>query len=146
MKYIWISAFCLVLASCAQKSGITHMDALKQEVLDAEQRFALMAADSGIEAAFIRFAAPEAVMKRGNRLVSGRDSIIAYMEKERQPGVKLTWDADFVDVSESGDLAYTFGRYIYTFPDSSGAIKQQEGIFHTVWKRQPDRKWKFVWD
>ena len=22
----------------------------------------------------------------------------------------------------------------------------EEGVFHTVWKRQPDGSWKFVWD
>lgn len=122
------------------------MQALKQEIEDTELAFSRLAMDSGIEKAFKSYAAPDAVMKRENRLISGYDSIVVYLDKNRQAGAELSWTPEFISVSESGDLAYTYGRYIYTFPDSSGVIQKQEGFFHTVWKRQPDGKWKFVWD
>jgi ketosteroid isomerase-like protein len=122
------------------------MQKLKQEIEDTEIAFARMAIDSGIETAFKAYAAPDAVMKRGNKLVSGYDSIVAYLDKTKQAGAELNWSPDFISVSRSGDLAYTYGQFIYTFPDSAGVIQKQEGFFHTVWKRQPDGKWKFVWD
>jgi ketosteroid isomerase-like protein len=49
-------------------------------------------------------------------------------------------------VSACGDLGYTWGSYTFTATDSLGATHRSEGIFHTVWKRQPDGSWKFVWD
>lgn len=60
--------------------------------------------------------------------------------------MSLQWDADFVDVSKSGELAYTYGKYTFTAIDSTGKTIDDKGIFHTVWKKQKDGKWKFVWD
>ena len=122
------------------------MQVLKQEIEDTELAFARMAIDSGTENAFRAYAAPDAVIKRGNKLVSGYDSIVVYPDKTKQEGAQLNWSPDFISVSRSGDLAYTYGEFIYTFPDSTGVIHKQEGFFHTVWKRQPDGKWKFVGD
>ncbi|MBK6967446.1 MAG: nuclear transport factor 2 family protein [Bacteroidales bacterium] len=136
----------LFLVACSGSNSGRDMQALKQEIEDTELAFSRMAVDSGIEAAFRAYAAPDAVMKRGNRLISGYDSVVDYLDKNRQKGAELSWTPDFISVSQSGDLAYTYGGYVYTFPDSSGVIHKQEGFFHTVWKRQPDGKWKFVWD
>ncbi|MHC1776737.1 MAG: DUF4440 domain-containing protein [Lentimicrobium sp.] len=134
------------LTSCSPGDTGRDMQALKQEIEDTELAFSRLAMDSGIELAFKSYAAPDAVMKRGNQLISGYDSIVVFLDKNRQPGAELSWTPEFISVSESGDLAYTYGGYIYTFPDSSGVIQKQEGFFHTVWKRQTDGKWKFVWD
>lgn len=122
------------------------MNMLREEVKSVELDFARMAADSGIEAAFLYFAAPGAVLKRGNNLLIGFDSIAAYLKESTQPGESLSWSPDFIDVSLSGDMAYSYGKFVYSFLDSSGVIQKQQGYFHTVWKRQPDGKLKFVWD
>lgn len=146
MKKSFKLLFCLLMFSCDPASSSDDKAKLVKEVIDVEHDFAQMAADSGIENAFINYAAPDAVLQRGNRLVAGYDSIVAYMKGQSQAGVKLTWEPDFADVSASGDLAYTYGKYRVTFPDTAGNIQTKEGIFHTVWKLQPDGNWKFVWD
>ena len=51
-----------------------------------------------------------------------------------------------MDVSESGDLAYTYGKYTFSAFDSNAKKIEAKGIFHTVWKRQEDGSWKFVYD
>jgi len=43
-------------------------------------------------------------------------------------------------------MAYTYGKYTMTIIDSAGESKVSNGIFHTVWKKQKDGSWKFVWD
>ena len=88
------------------------------------------------------------VLLRNNSLIIGIDSLReSYKNKESEIGkVSLTWKPDFVDVAISGDLGYTYGKYVYTTTDSIGTKNVLEGIFHTVWKRQPDGTWKFVWD
>ena len=58
----------------------------------------------------------------------------------------LSWKPDFIDVSDSGDMAYTYGKALYTYTDSLGVTKEYPALFHTVWKRQEDGSWKFVWD
>ncbi|MBK6345642.1 MAG: nuclear transport factor 2 family protein [Bacteroidales bacterium] len=146
MKIKRLFAIALILVSCTRNQVAPDPEAVKQEVIAAEQAFAKMAADSGIAGAFRAFAAPDAVMRRGNSLVSGRDSVAAYISASYRAGETLEWAPDFVDVAASGDLAYTYGKYTFSSPDSTGMIKKQVGYFHTVWKRQPDGNWKFVWD
>ncbi|MFC2138829.1 YybH family protein, partial [Bacteroidota bacterium] len=60
--------------------------------------------------------------------------------------VKLEWKPDYIDVSTSGDLGYTFGKFTFSAKDTTGKLIESEGIFHTVWKRQEDGSWKYVWD
>ncbi|MEI9943504.1 MAG: DUF4440 domain-containing protein [Chitinophagaceae bacterium] len=58
----------------------------------------------------------------------------------------MTWTPDFIEVSENGDLGYTFGKYTWSTKDSAGQAQEYKGVFHTVWKKQEDGQWKYVWD
>lgn len=43
-------------------------------------------------------------------------------------------------------MAFTYGDYVFTSLDTLGNKKENKGILHTVWRRQNDGSWKFVWD
>lgn len=118
----------------------------KDEVLKTEKEFEACVRNEGIAVAFPKFADENAVMNRNEKLLKGRNAIKEHYENKKSENIKLIWDAEFVDVSESGDLAYTYGNYTYTIIDSVGKAAEYKGIFHTVWKKQPDGTWKFVWD
>jgi ketosteroid isomerase-like protein len=120
----------------------------KKEIIETELAFAQMAQKEGISKAFLTYAAEDAVLMRNNSLIIGMESIRESFNNQKTElgSVSLTWKPDFVDVASSGDLGYTYGKYVYTVIDSTGNEKTDTGIFHTVWKRQPDGKWKFVWD
>jgi ketosteroid isomerase-like protein len=133
------------LLSC--QTDQKQMEIWKKEITDTEQAFAEMAKKEGIPKAFITFAAEDAVLLRNNNLIKGKNGLKASLEKRFASGnASLTWAPDFVDVSSAGDLGYTYGKYIYSSTDSLGNTQSSEGIFHTVWRRQPDGTWKFVWD
>lgn len=83
---------------------------------------------------------------RNDQLVIGKEAIRARFEKLGPQAGTLSWSPDFVDVSASGDLGYTYGKYGFTFADSNGVEQKSEGVFHSVWKRQVDGAWKYVWD
>jgi len=117
-----------------------------QEIRDAEAGFCQQAKDQGIQEAFLAFAADEAVLNRGGQLIKGKTAIAGFFEAQGTPNYQLTWSPDFVDVAESGDLAYSYGKYLLTATDKDGKEIQSEGIFHTVWKRQSDGNWKYVYD
>lgn len=135
----------LILPSCTQEKG--NIATWKKEIIDTEQAFAAMAKMDGVPKAFITFAADDAVLLRNNVLIRGKEAIkISYDKRFSSENTSLTWAPDFVDVSSSGDLGYTYGKYVYTSTDSLGNSTSSEGIFHTVWKRQSDGTWKFVWD
>jgi ketosteroid isomerase-like protein len=116
----------------------------KQEIIDTEKSFAKMAKEKGIHHAFVAFAAEDAVMMRNNNLITGRIKIDKYLEKQSSKG--LEWAPEFADVSASGDLGYTYGNYTFSDIDKDGNKTEHKGIFHTVWKRQEDGNWRFVWD
>lgn len=143
MKYPAI-IFCIGLLSCSTNSDLKEQS--KKEIHAAELAFAQMARDVSIAEAFIAFADQSATIERNNKLISGIDSIKAHFSSPTPPGTTLEWTPDFVDASFSGDLGYTYGKFVYTRLDSAGNSEKIEGIFHTVWKKQEDGSWKYVWD
>ncbi|MEZ4811277.1 MAG: nuclear transport factor 2 family protein [Allomuricauda sp.] len=131
-----------MLLGCQQQ--VSSIEQWKEEIRNAENSFAQMTKEEGIHDAFLAFADEKAVLLRGDKLIIGKDSIDAYLEN--QVSKSLVWAPDFVDVSLSGDLGYTYGKYTFSYLDENGKERKNEGFFHTVWKRQPDGAWKFVWD
>lgn len=106
-----------------------------------------MAADSGIANAFYEFADNNAVIKRQNdSLIFGKENIKNYYSKAITSNTSVNWTADSIYVSDDGSMAWTFGNYVWKVLPDSGEVKEYKGIFHTVWKRQSDKSWKYVWD
>ncbi len=118
----------------------------KLEIIQTETAFESMAKEKGLSAAFSFYADTAATLSRGSYVIHGKDSIRIFYHARRYNGVKLRWKPDFVEVSKSADLGYTYGKFIYTYRDSIGKENSSGGIFHTVWKKQPDGNWRFVWD
>ncbi len=134
------------LLNCNYLKSNTKMDRWKNEILQTEKEFCRMAKKSGIAEAFAFFADDDAVILRNNRLIRGKGSIAEIYRESNLENALLEWKPDFVYVSESGDLAYTYGKYQMSLTDINGHEKTSEGIFHTVWKRQDNGSWRFVWD
>lgn len=121
-------------------------DKNRSEVIQTEKAFEKLASEKGIAYAFSFYADKDAVINRNDSLIKGKKAISDFYNSRKQQNVTLKWSPDFTELSESNDLAYTFGKYTYTITDSTGNIKVYKGIFHTVWKRQTDGSWKYVWD
>lgn len=134
------------ILSCVSSSNKENIEKWKTEVVEVEKNFNDMAQQEGIVKAFATYAAKDGVIKRNGKLILGQEAIVTWYQNDSKPNETLTWKPDYVDVSNSGDLAYTYGSYIFTTIDSTGTRKEKTGSFHTVWKRQDDGSWKFVWD
>ena len=150
MKKILLSSLFLIAAlstlnSCKSTSSLT-MEKAKQEIIAAEKAFAELTQKEGVAAAFLAFADENAVLNRNEKLVKGKSEMKMHFEKQTTKIISLVWAPDFVEVSASGDLGYTYGEYQITYLNKEGKEVQDKGIFHTVWKRQKDGSWKFVWD
>jgi len=138
----------LILCSCRVDIENNAAEKWKNEIIKTERNFANMAGEEGIAKAFMTYAAEDAVVMRNNVLVIGKKNLAKHFEKQSSgpKDEKLSWKPDFVDVSASGDLAYTYGHFTYAYTDSTGTKIESSGVFHTVWKRQADGSWRFVWD
>lgn len=128
------------------ETQVKSMEELKNEIIEVEKRFAGMAAEKGVGPAFLHFADDDAVIMRNNRVYRGKDKIGKYFASSELTDIQLKWKPDFVEVSSSGDLAYTYGKFTFSAKDKAGKMLKSTGIFHTVWKRQSDGSWKYVWD
>lgn len=118
-----------------------------EEIQIAEKDFQKMTVEKGIMEAFEFYADSNAVMKRENdTLIYGRESIGKYYSSPSYTRASVTWSPDFTDASEEGDFGYTYGKYTWRLKNINGQAIEKKGRFHTVWKRQADRSWKFVWD
>lgn len=136
----------LLLTSCEVEVDLRSTKQYKKEILETERAFAAMAKEKGVTEAFLAFAAEDAVLKRDNDIIVGKEAIQYHFEQQPFTDFSLEWISDFVDVSSSGDLGYTYGHYTFSASDTSGQLIEGKGIYHTVWKRQDDGTWKYVWD
>lgn len=136
----------IFLVGCGAPLKNTEMQKWKAEIVRVEKAFNDMAQKEGLVKAFEFYAAEDGVIKRQNQIFKGKEAIREWYERDVRPNESLTWEPTFVEVSISGDLAYTYGNYVFTYPDSLGNMQQNKGVFHTVWKRQSDGSWKYVWD
>ena len=132
--------------SCTKEGDNNLMEQYKMEILKTEKTFATLAKEKGLKVAFLTYAADNAVLSRGNKLIKGKEAIREYYENYKFPDAHLEWEPEFIDISESGDLAYTYGPYQFEARDEAGEMIRDTGIFHTIWKRQADGEWRYVWD
>lgn len=136
----------VLLSSCTMNKKENQIIAWKKEIVQVEKEFCNMATTEGIPKAFEAFADDDAVLMRNRDLVIGKKAIVELYNSAPASNAQLVWEPEFVEVAESGDLAYTYGYYTYSSVDSSGNTNTSQGVFHTVWKRQKDGNWKYVWD
>jgi ketosteroid isomerase-like protein len=137
----------LSLMSCVQKTEIQSQGDAKEEVLKVEDDFKNLSRNKGVAEAFYTFADDNAVIKRENdTLIRGKENIKKYYSNPKFKKASVTWKPDFVEVSTDGSLAYTYGKFVWSVTDSLGNKKDFKGVFHTVWKKQKDGSWKYVWD
>jgi ketosteroid isomerase-like protein len=134
------------LSACQQKTQ-DHSEEAKKEIAQAEKEFEKMAAEKGVADAFAYFADSTAVMRGdGDAVITGKEGIKGIFAGDRFKNATVKWSADFIDAAASGELGYTYGKYRWEFKDSTGKITESKGVFHTVWKKQKDGSWRFVWD
>ena len=119
---------------------------IKNEIFEAEKSFEKMVLEKGLYEGFITFAADDAVLMRNDSIINGIEAIKNYMDKgrENEGKYKLEWTPDFIEVANSGELAYTYGKYTLKLAENDSLLGK--GIFHSIWKKQADGTWKYVWD
>lgn len=137
-------AVSLLFQSCKKNES---KEELIQSVYSTEKAFEKMAADSGIAIAFRNFADENAVIIRAkDSIIEGEKEIYRYYNTDKIKNATVNSTPDKIEVSDDGTLAYTYGKYTWKISHSKDSATVLKGVFHTVWKRQEDKKWKYVWD
>ena len=116
-----------------------HATASIAQVTAVEQAFAHSMAQRNF-AAFATFVADDAVFFGDHAMQRGKPQVLghwkAFFAGAEAP---FSWAPDQVEVLASGDLALSTGPV----RDARGAIV---GRFNSVWRREPDGRWRVVFD
>jgi ketosteroid isomerase-like protein len=117
-----------------------------REVRQADSAFALAADLQGTGVAFAQYVAPQGVVFSGPEIVIGTDAVRALFEEQQRAGGTLNWRPVYADATESGDLGFTVGEYVFTGRGATGTVVQRFGKYLTIWMKQPGGEWRFVVD
>ncbi len=143
--YMFILSSLFTFYAC--NSNKATRDTYLQEIAKTEADFKLSIDSHGVAEAFFLHADSSAVILRANdSLIEGRTAIRNYYSRPQFKDASVNWTPDFIEVSASGDMAYSYGRYVWLLKDSTGKENEYKGIYHTIWKKQTDGSWKYIWD
>ena len=132
MRNLVLTAGLALLAACASASSQPNVSA--DPVIAAERSFAARGAEIGWIPAFREYTAPDGMV--GN-FENAPQSLAATPDDGSR---NLFWWPAYAGIARSGDLGFTTG------PFSVDEARAPRGQYFTVWRRQPDGSWKWIWD
>jgi ketosteroid isomerase-like protein len=117
----------------------------RQSLLEADRAFCRLSLTTDVPTAFgLTMAEGATLLRTGLEPMTGREAILAHFAA--WPGGTLRWEPTFADVAASGDLGYTLGTYEYRATSAEGQPEVSTGHYVTIWRKQADGSWKFVFD
>lgn len=126
-------AACLLAGACAstpQQEPVTTAP-----VVAAERAFAASAAEIGWVQAFRRYVAPDGTLLRPEPV--NAPEVLAAEEDRVQRD--LAWWPAYAGIARSGDFGFTTGPFAL-------GDRPVGGHYFTVWRKQPDGSWKWIFD
>lgn len=115
-----------------------------QEMVQTEQAFSRMAAEKNTRDAFMEFIADDGLLFRPTA-VNGKKWMNEHPVPPSDKHPLLAWQPAFARMAAAGDLGFTTGPWELK-EDVKDEKPSAYGHFVTLWKKQPDGKWKFVVD
>lgn len=115
-----------------------------QEMVQTEQAFSRMAAEKNTRDAFMEFIADDGLLFRPTA-VNGKKWMNEHPVPPSDKHPLLAWQPSFAGMSAAGDLGFTTGPWEFK-EDVKDEKPSGYGHFVTLWKKQPDGKWRFVVD
>ncbi|WP_165831210.1 YybH family protein [Abyssibacter profundi] len=133
----WVSL--ALLAGCATPAD--HWPPTSRAALLAEDRaFSAHSATHGFADALATYLVEDAIrLPQDAPPVFGRPHIVATMTSSADAFV-VSWQPEDGQVAASGDLGWTWGRYVAT--DRASGAPVARGKYLNIWQRQPDGRWR----
>jgi ketosteroid isomerase-like protein len=131
----------LLLTACRPRADVA--DATR-DLLTTDRAWAALAAANGpVDSVVAYWTSDARVILAGQPVAVGTDAIRQMVAGTRAiPGFHISWTPDSAVVSPSGDFGYTYGTNRITAPDSTGTLHTTEGRYITVWRKEPDGRWR----
>lgn len=104
----------------------------------SERAFSRLSEEKGFKEAFLTWIADDGIMFRPTP-VKGKEMLAARPD----PPIRLVWQPSHAEIARSGDMGWTTGPWQR---QAHGSDEIAYGDFLTVWKKQPDGKWRWMID
>jgi len=145
MKFLPIILMVTALfAGCCQEDAM-DMETARESMLAADREFSKLSVEQGMYNAFDTYMDDNATIYReGQHPYTGREAIRPLFPQEG--GGTLAWEPFMAEIAESGDLGYTLGKWTYTLTAEDGSESISQGYYVSIWKKQADSSWKYVFD
>lgn len=111
----------------------------EQQLLELERQLSATAQTEGLGGALAPVMASNGIVIRPGVTLSGPEEITRGLAPPANAG-PIYWQPDRVEVSNSGDMGVTSGRYVQVI---TGAEAQQ-GRYLVVWRRDGSGDWKVL--
>lgn len=140
-------AFCLLpFVSCIirQKKDNKKEEAslaAKIEMMDTDREFSALSEREGLRKAYTEFIDNDGVLLRPGSLPLAGGAAMDFITQSNDTSFAMTWEPKDAAIAASGDLGYTYGVYSVK-PANEDTVFY--GSYVTVWKKQPNGRWKFV--
>lgn len=108
-----------------------------ETVVVAERAFAARAGEVGWIPAFREYVAPDGELAQATGYANAPEQLAATEDDGNR---NLFWWPAFAGISRSGDFGFTTGAV------SFDEARTPRGHYFTVWRRQPDGLWKWIYD
>jgi len=144
--FIGSTAIALTVIGCNQTAD-TH-DADVQAIKATEAQWNQDYVSRDVDKIASHYADDAVLVAPGSPATSGKSAIHdALKQMVADPTLSLKFQASTVDVSKSGDLAYTQGSYTLTATDpQTKQLINDHGSYVTIYRKQSDGTWKAVSD
>lgn len=128
-------------------SGCTQVEAERSTLRNADAEWSNVTGAKDVDGYVAAVAENGSILPPNTPILTGSEAIRqSAAEMMANPGFALGWKPTTVEVSTAGDLGYIVGTYESTLQDVQGNLVTDRGKYVTVWKKQPDGKWKVVAD
>ena len=128
----------------AQQSGsdLHNEDAREIQAVDDATRRAAQARNAK-DVVDIVYADDSSAMYPNTPICTGKEALYKrWSQMLATPGFSVDWHLTRIEISRSGDLAYTPFTCEMTLPGAEGGLIHDRGKGLAVWKKQADGKWK----
>jgi len=129
----------LLLAAC-RSVPIIDLDTETRALRAADEAFAALSESQSPKVAFSTYLTADAIMlpRATEGAIEGYDAAMEMFGDGGDVGYQLLWQPQFAEVSDGGDMGWTWGQYQVIV----GGLEAGTGKYVNIWKKQPDGTWK----
>ena len=139
----WFLAICLIIFSCIKKDqeSLNLSHEARQEIWDADVAMSELAIKEGFHQALLTFGDDNLIKPEEGKYPILDKKSLEDLWNGKEDFKNLSWEPLKADAARSGEMGYTFGNWKMVTDDTT-----YHGNYYTIWKKQEDGKWKWVFD